>query len=66
MSDGLVKWSGAKPGTWSGEGIARVTKMDAKRMHFGPKMGQPGPALELTLVHNGMTVWVKPDEVVPA
>jgi len=60
-----VRWTKCGEG-WGFPGVGRVLQMDPKRMHFGPKMGTPGPALLLQLDHNGLTQWLSPGEVEPA
>ncbi len=62
-SDQRVRYTGAKDGSWTWPGIARVVQLDGKRQHFGPKMGTPGPALLLSFEHNGLTLWARPEEV---
>lgn len=60
--DQKVRWTRCGDG-WGAPGIGRVVQVDTNRMHFGPKMGTPGPALLLRLDHNGLTQWVSPNEI---
>lgn len=52
---------------WAGSGAGAITNYDPARRYFGGPVGSgnPGPAVEITLAHNGMTAWVSPDDVMP-
>jgi hypothetical protein len=59
-----VKWLGAKPGSWTGDGSGEVVAITDARRGFGGDNGEPGPAAEIKLDGpKGLTVWVGPDDL---
>jgi hypothetical protein len=59
------RWTKANPDGWGGDGIGTVMQLDRSRRGFGAKGGDPGPALLFQLAHNGLTVWLRPEDVEP-
>lgn len=61
-----VKWLGAKPGTWAGDGIGQIVAGDEQRRGFGGPNGAPGLAVCVKLDGpKGLTVWCGLDEIEP-
>lgn len=65
-----VQWMHSRVGSaqqgWAGPGLARVINVQEQRPFFGPPLasGNPGPAVEIQLLHNDMKAWVDPAELV--
>lgn len=66
-----MQWAGySNPDGWAGKGIGHIVGFESARQGFGDhqeaarrKRIPQGPAACLKLDHNGLTVWVDPEEL---
>ena len=62
-----VKWTNCNHEGWAGPGIGRVIAFESNRLGFGEarsrRQAPHGPACHVKLDHNGLSVWVEPDEL---
>lgn len=65
-----VIYTGAKEGTWTWPGKAKIVSFDPNRKYFeGNRVPQGqvchGPAVLLVFNHNNLDLWVEPSELAP-